>query len=76
MDLRRSPNSAHGTSAYRARNLDRDNGHGHDGHGRDRANDLGHDRGVQSGVDRAHRDHRLLQRRSSWEIRAHLLPRK
>jgi hypothetical protein len=53
MDLRRSPNSAHGTTAYRARDLDR--GHGHDGHGRDRANDPDNDRGVQNSVDLATR---------------------
>ena len=79
MDLCRSPNSAHGTSAYRARDLDRDNGHGHDGHGRDRANDPDNDRGVQNSVDLARfgdGDHRLRQRKSIRETPEHLLRRK
>ena len=64
MDLRRSPTSARGTSAYRAC----DHGRANDperGVDHDRANDLGHDRVVQNGVDldRAHDRGRLLQRR-------------
>ena len=63
MDLRRSPNSAHGTSAWRAYDRYRDRQRGVD---HDRANDLDHDRGVQTGVDLARfgdGDHRLRQRK-------------
>ena len=85
MDLRRNPNSAHGTSALRAaydRYHDRERGVDHD-----RANGLGHDRGVRSGVDLARfldvdfgrsgdGDYRLLLRRRLRETPERLLPRK